>query len=127
MVRLFSAFLLRCPHCKQGNLFTDNNILHLGSLAEMPDKCTVCGQDFQIEEGFYYGAMFISYIFLAFLMFGIIGLKILFTGYVSTIELIIILGLVMLFWPYWFRLARSLWLMLYYKTHSTLDVPPDKD
>jgi hypothetical protein len=36
----------------------------------MPDRCPLCGRDFQIEPGFYLGAMWISYPIVIFLIIG---------------------------------------------------------
>ena len=116
MIYIISILKLQCPNCQKGKIFSSNNILDLPKIAEMPDRCPVCDFDIQQEDGFYYGAMFISYVFLAFFILTIVGLFILINGGVSTIQLLIILGLVMLFWPYWFRLARAMWLTIYYKT-----------
>ena len=34
----------------------------------MPDRCPVCGQDFQIEPGFYIGALWTSFPIVIFIM-----------------------------------------------------------
>lgn len=51
---------LRCPRCHRGKLFRypTINVLHF---TEMPDECPVCGQTFEPEPGFYFGAMYISF------------------------------------------------------------------
>ncbi|WP_240635586.1 DUF983 domain-containing protein [Hymenobacter rigui] len=52
----------RCPRCHQGNLFT-TSALHLTRFTEMPEDCPVCGQHYEPEPGFFWGAMYISYAF----------------------------------------------------------------
>src|SRR5438094_2275536 len=54
--RLWAIVRLRCPRCLQGKVFK-------GSFA-MNDPCPVCGVLFQREEGYFLGAMYVSY-FLA--------------------------------------------------------------
>lgn len=60
---LESVIHCRCPRCRRGNMFTDPNPYHLRHTMHMNDKCPVCGQDFDIEVGFYYGTSYVSYAF----------------------------------------------------------------
>lgn len=50
----------KCPRCRQGNIFTTP--LKLSAPLEMPKTCEYCGQRTEPEPGFYFGAMFVSYI-----------------------------------------------------------------
>ncbi len=50
----------RCPRCHQGKLFSTSG-WHPTTFADMPPTCPRCGQTFEPEPGFYYGAMFISF------------------------------------------------------------------
>ncbi|MCA8831277.1 MULTISPECIES: DUF983 domain-containing protein [Hymenobacter] len=52
----------RCPRCHQGPLFT-HSALNLAHFTEMPEACPVCGQAYEPEPGFYWGAMYISFAF----------------------------------------------------------------
>ena len=52
----------RCPRCHQGPLFT-HSALSLTHFTEMPEQCPVCGQPYEPEPGFYFGAMYISFAF----------------------------------------------------------------
>ncbi len=51
---------LRCPRCHQGRLFA-HSAASLTKFTEMPAACPVCGQSFEPEPGFYFGAMYISF------------------------------------------------------------------
>jgi uncharacterized protein (DUF983 family) len=53
--RLWAILRLRCPRCFRGKVFK-------GSFA-MNDPCPVCGLILQREEGYFLGAMYVSYIF----------------------------------------------------------------
>jgi uncharacterized protein (DUF983 family) len=53
---------LKCPHCHEGPLFT-HSAFNLTKFAQMPAHCPVCGQAYEPEPGFYWGAMFVSYAF----------------------------------------------------------------
>jgi len=52
--RLWAIARLRCPRCFRGKVFK-------GSFA-MNDPCPVCGVIFQREEGYFLGAMYVSYV-----------------------------------------------------------------
>ena len=51
---------LRCPRCHRGKLFS-SPATSLTKFTDMPDECPVCGQAFEPEPGFYFGAMYISF------------------------------------------------------------------
>lgn len=59
---LVSILQQRCPRCHQGPLFT-HSALNLAHFTEMPSACPVCGQVYEPEPGFYWGAMYISFAF----------------------------------------------------------------
>jgi hypothetical protein len=71
---LWSLFTMRCPRCRRGNMFKDNNPykkLKLSHIFNMHDNCPVCNQRFDMNEpGFWYGTGYVSY-GLAVLMSGI--------------------------------------------------------
>ena len=51
----------RCPRCRRGRLYQQKNVYKLSGFMRMPDHCSVCGQPFDMEPGFYYGTNMISY------------------------------------------------------------------
>lgn len=53
----------KCPRCRQGDMFVNNNPYQLKETMKMNDTCPVCGQAFNLEVGFYYGSSYISYAF----------------------------------------------------------------
>jgi len=76
----------------------------------MNERCAVCGQTFYPETGFYYGAMYMSYIMTV--LFSAISLVLI--GVLSHWDLYtLIFGnafLLVLGFPFFFRYARVLWL-----------------
>jgi uncharacterized protein (DUF983 family) len=57
---LLAILAQKCPRCHQGPLFL-HPAYNLSKFDEMPAKCPVCGQHYEPEVGFYWGAMYISY------------------------------------------------------------------
>jgi uncharacterized protein (DUF983 family) len=51
--KLAALICQRCPRCCKGRIF--------GGLLRMNDPCPVCGLIFQREEGYFLGAMYVSY------------------------------------------------------------------
>ncbi|MBK7882788.1 MAG: DUF983 domain-containing protein [Chitinophagaceae bacterium] len=61
---LWSILSMKCPRCRRGPMFTEKNSyksLKLSKIFEMPDNCSVCGQKFDLEPGFWYGTGYVSY------------------------------------------------------------------
>jgi len=110
-----SVLKLKCPKCREGDLFINKSSYQYKGFFDMPDNCTKCGQDFQIETGFYYGAMYVSYaITIAITVAIYVALTVL--NFFS-IALFLITDVVALFitLPYVFKLARSIWIALIIK------------
>lgn len=60
---LAAMFRQRCPRCREGRMFRGT--------VTMNDPCPHCGLIFQREEGYFLGAMYVSYA-LSTLLFGVI-------------------------------------------------------
>ena len=61
-ISLLPALLkMKCPRCREGNVFKDPNPFHLKHLGDMNDRCPVCQLNFRPEPGFYFGGAMISY------------------------------------------------------------------
>lgn len=107
--KLYSVFNFKCPKCHEGNLFKTNT-WSFKDITEMPESCEHCGQYYEPEPGFYFGAMFISYIFSGFfcLFFVMFFHWILDWGLESSFALLIAVCAI---WFVWFwRFSRSVWI-----------------
>ena len=49
----------KCPHCRRGNMF-NGGTYSLGS-NKINEHCSHCGMRFEIEPGYFYAAMYVSY------------------------------------------------------------------
>ncbi|MBD2768165.1 DUF983 domain-containing protein [Hymenobacter sp. BT664] len=78
----------------------------------MPAQCPVCGQAFEPEVGFYWGAMYISYGFST-LIVAVVGLLLYFLGHDPAVWVYVgvVAAAVLVFTPLMFRYARAV--MLY--------------
>ena len=92
----------------------------------MPEKCPHCAQKYELEPGFYYGAMFISYLITAFACFFIWSIFHFGFGLDWLTAWAAMVGIVAIFFVYIFRLARSLWIHINVSYDPSL-APPAED
>ena len=59
--RFLSMAHRKCPNCHKGELFTNKSVFPLGQMMDMPERCSVCNQKYEIELGFWYGTGYVSY------------------------------------------------------------------
>src|ERR671933_804131 len=71
MNRAIAMALQRCPRCLRGAVFR--------RLVDMHEDCPSCGYRYGREEGYFTGAMYVSY----------------------TIGLVVLFGLMGILWPFW--------------------------
>lgn len=107
--KAYSILKMKCPRCQEGDLF-ETSTFSFSKPFYMPERCPVCGQDYFPEPGFYYGAMFISYIITGWFAIILVGLLILVFGlYWLTAFWIMVAAMALLF-VWFFRIARSIWI-----------------
>ena len=89
--------------------------LQLKEPLKMQKQCSVCGQRMEPEVGFYYGAMFISYVFIGVLSLMIVGSLV----FLFKLSIEISFGILIAFLAFIFiwnlRFSRSLWIHLMVK------------
>jgi uncharacterized protein (DUF983 family) len=109
--KLYSILGFKCPKCHLTNLF-DTPTFSFKRPFEMKERCEVCAQRFEPEPGFYYGAMFISYIFMGFFCLGFTAFFHWIVGWSINASFLLLLAVVAVFFVYIFRLARAIWINL---------------
>lgn len=110
---LVNAFMQKCPRCQEGDLFIKP--FDISKPVNMPEKCPVCNQKFEPEPGFYYGAMFLSYIFSAFFFLGIIGVCLILFKMGINSAMLVLLVTAVLTYLFFLRMSRSIWINLMIK------------
>lgn len=116
--KLYSIVKAKCPRCHEGDFYETANPYNLKKFDKMHKRCPVCGQDFEREPGFYYGATYASYgmtvgfgiitYLLSTLVFKIDDIHFLYFFPV----LMVLLG------PVFFRTSRLVWINLFVKYDS---------
>lgn len=111
----YSVIHLKCPKCQEGNLFTVKNPYNFKTCLSMPDRCTVCNQDLQIEPGFYYGALWTSYPLVVLITIAVTSVFYLYLE-LPLFWFIIILATTMLgLQPWILRFGRAIWINVFVK------------
>jgi len=59
--KLYSILHFKCPHCHEGEFFSDRNPYNLSKAGDVLDECPVCHRRYSPEPGFYFGAMYVAY------------------------------------------------------------------
>ena len=105
-----SVLSLKCPKCRQGDLFDKKGLFRFRKILDMPNQCSNCGQVYEIEPGFWLGALWTSYPIVV-----AIEIPFLFMALFSrTISPWVSFGFMLLaffaFYPLMLRLGRSIWI-----------------
>lgn len=114
----YSIFNLKCPKCHEGQLF-ETGTWSFQKPFDMHDRCPHCNENYMPEPGFYYGAMFLSYIFTAFFSLGFVFFfhwVLLWSTGASFAFLIFILAV---FFVWIFRISRAVWINMIVHYHPS--------
>jgi len=105
---LRSVFSLKCPHCRQGDLFLKNGLFVFRKTLVMNENCEHCKQKFEIEPGFWIGALWTSYPVVVAIETPFLFLALFSKHHTWTYFGLMIVAFA-LFYPLTLRLGRSLW------------------
>ena len=112
----------KCPRCREGDLFIKP--MNISKPLDMPKRCDVCNQRTEPEPGFYFGAMFASYIISSWLLLLPTLLLVFYFGWSIAPAMAFALFLGALSYIRLLRGSRSLWIHLMVKYDpSVLNTP----
>ncbi len=117
--KLYSILYNKCPHCHEGDFFTSNNPYNLKKFDKQYDHCPVCHSTYMPENGFYYGAMYVSYGLDIGLGIALFLLSNVIFNWGTTTFLILFVTSLLLLWTVIFRKARLIWINLFVKYDKT--------
>ena len=118
--RFNSMLGMKCPNCHKGNMYTNKSIFPLKQLMEMPERCPVCNQKYEIELGFWYGTGYVSYaisVGTIFVLAIVYALTVGFSYKNNSIYIFIavMIGSLVILQPWIMRYARVLYLYVFVK------------
>jgi uncharacterized protein (DUF983 family) len=104
----------KCPQCQSGKMFT-HPFYDLKNFTNMEAICPVCKLKFEIEPGFFWGAMYVSYAFSVALMLIIGGAILLLSNGKADFwtYIIPIISSFILFAPLSYRFSRVIMIYLF--------------
>ncbi len=117
--KLYSILHNKCPHCHEGNFFITKNPYDLKNFDKQPERCPVCHSSYMPENGFYYGAMYVSYGLDIALGIALFVLSNVIFSWGTTTFLILFVVSILLLWTIIFRKARLIWINLFVKYDKT--------
>lgn len=109
--KMYAILNMKCPRCHEGDLF-DTGSFSFKKSFDMKQTCPHCGQRYYPEPGFYYGAMFVSYILYGWFSLFLVGfcMLVLGMGVNPSIAVLLVVSAVLFVWV--FRISRAIWLTL---------------
>ncbi len=128
---LWAVFNQKCPHCREGNMFQDKGSYKLKSFMKMNEKCLICRQQTEIEQGFYYGTGYVSYaLTVAFSVSTFVAWWVLIGLSIDDNRIFWWLGtntfLLLMVQPYFMRLSRAIWLSVFVKYNANWKAEQNK-
>lgn len=103
----------KCPRCRSGKMFT-HPVVDLKNFTHMFKACPVCGLEFEIEPGFFWGAMYVSYAFsVATALVSAFLLYFLFNDPEAWVYIATIISLILLLSPVSYRFSRVLMIYVF--------------
>ena len=111
--RLSAVFNGRCPRCRDGNIFK-TSVFTFNNFTKMNPRCPYCNLDYEVEPGFFYGALYISYIFSVGIFAAVtIILFVFFDDPESKVYITTVIVLSIIFYPFNYRFSRIIYLHLF--------------
>lgn len=112
---LYSVFKNKCPSCHKGNVFISNNPYNLKEFDKMHQTCTCCGEKYEKEPGYFYGAMYVSYgLMVGWFVITWAANTFIFNADIIN-YLIFLIATIVLFMTLTFRISRLIWLNFFIK------------
>lgn len=109
--RLYSIFKGKCPVCHEGRIFKHKAVFHPAKFDKMNERCESCGHKYEIEAGFFYGAMYVAYaLTVAFSVATFILTYLIYSETPYWVYIINILAVLILLAPVTFRSGRLIWI-----------------
>lgn len=115
MSKILDALKCKCPNCGKGNMFNNKGNIFLFKMPRMNKHCNKCNYKFEIETGFFFGAMYVSY---ALTVAQMIASFVIFWYLLdlSPIYVFFIIAVIaVLTSTFNFKVSRSIWASIFYK------------
>lgn len=115
MSKIEATVKMKCPRCHEGEIFETKN--PYVKMTAMKETCPKCGLKYEREHGFFYGAMYVSYMLnIALFVAFVLGYFLVFRNLIDwRVYILIYVVLTLILVPIYYRLSRSIWLQAFNK------------
>ncbi|TNE56220.1 MAG: DUF983 domain-containing protein [Bacteroidetes bacterium] len=114
--KLYSILKGKCPVCLKGDVFKSSKAYRIREFDKMHENCSHCGHKYEIEQGFWYGAMYVSYaLTVAISVFCFVVTYLLFPNAHSGVFIGVIAAALILMAPITYRASRMVWMNFFSK------------
>lgn len=103
-----SIWKYKCPRCRKGDLYTKP--FEFKKAVSMHEHCEHCGLKFEAEPGYFFGAMFISYIWTGFACLTTMAICLLWLKLSVELSFLILCSIVFLGYFKILRISRSMYI-----------------
>ncbi len=107
--KAYSIFYLKCPRCHEGETFETGSWSFVKPI-DMLQRCPKCDLNYFPEPGYYYGAMFISYVWTGWFCLMFIGLFHWYLGWSQLASFSLLIAFLAINFIYIFRISRLMWI-----------------
>ena len=106
-----------CPRCHKGKMFITNNP-YLFNAFKMHDTCSCCQLKYEMEPGFFYGAMYVSYALTSGILIVWFFVNHFLMDTTPGILLSLVIGSILLLFPILFRVSRLVWINFFVRYNA---------
>ena len=107
--KTYSIFYLKCPRCHEGETF-ETGSWSWKKPFDMLQRCPKCDLNYFPEPGYYYGAMFISYVWTGWFCLLFMGVFYWWLDLSQEISFALLIGFLAINFVYIFRISRLMWI-----------------
>ena len=118
--KIYSVLKEKCPICHNGDVFLTKRKYDLKKFDKMHERCPSCGHKFEIEGGYWQGAMYVSYAVTVAYSIATFVLTYLINQQTSAwtyISIIVVVSIIVA--PLNYRISRMIWMNLFSKFDPT--------
>jgi uncharacterized protein (DUF983 family) len=116
--KLYSIFKLKCPRCHEGETFETGSWSFVKPF-DMLTECPRCKLNYFPEPGYYYGAMFVSYVWTAWFCIFFMAYFHWYLGMSTNMTMLILIAFLAINFVYVFRISRLMWINVNVKYDPT--------
>ncbi len=118
--KLYSIRKFKCPKCHEGDIYK-SSLVSMQGIYNMHKKCSECGQPFELEPGFYWGAMYIGYGLSSIYMLSLLGIFIIGYNLPLSQAFTITISIGLIVFPFLSRFSRVVWLNIVVNYNKKID------